>query len=559
MVIVRKNLIDTAISKAYALIDFNVHDDIHKQNEFQKQIILADESLTEDEKSEAMRILTVTYDENKILFNEGTRRVCENCNQECLATTYCEHCIRNYLKTNFSNWTSENDVIDILIQEYQMQTFVPDNIIEWIPYDNFKKIKYLTEGGCSEIYTATWIDGHFIEWDSKDQQLKRFGKQGVILKRLENVKSSNKSWFDEARSHLYISNKWPDVVIQCYGLTCDPLNNSYMLVMNLMDTDLRKYLQKNHNKLTWKERIQITLDIIDALFRIHNENMIHRDLHSGNILSRIGGKFIISDLGFCGPTNKPLKSVYGNLPYIAPEVIAGNETTFKSDIYSVAMLMWEISSGKPPFFNYEYDYDLIMNIINGIRPKIVPGTPLKYKNLMTQCWDANPLNRPNIKTLQNKIRELNLYYQNHPNKLNQLKENDSFENDSSERYTNSWLFTSKIFRFENLPEPRNATKEEQAAFHSNRSYNFYIPNNVNGFDKVNNRMNNLTKRSGNVRASNKCSLKISKENSINDIREIMQPLKKYHTINDYNDEICDSPNLHSEEQDKLELPNSLDK
>ncbi|RIA97971.1 kinase-like domain-containing protein, partial [Glomus cerebriforme] len=86
-----------------------------------------------------------------------------------------------------------------------------------------------------------------------------------------------------------------------------------MLVMNFMHKNLREYLQQN--KLTWKDRIQIT----------------------------------ISDLGFCGPADKPLNSIYGNLPYIAPEVIAGKETTFASDIYSIGMLMWEISSGQPPF------------------------------------------------------------------------------------------------------------------------------------------------------------------------------------------------------------------
>ena len=144
-----------------------------------------------------------------------------------------------------------------------------------------------------------------------------------------------------------------------------------MLVMDSMDTDLRKYLQQNHNQLTWKERIQIAADIILALKRIHNENAIHRDLHSGNMLCRFDNqKFDISDLGFCGPVDKPLNSVYGNLPYIAPEVIAGKETTFKSDIYSVAMLMWEISSGQPPFINYEHNYDLAMKIVNGMRPKI---------------------------------------------------------------------------------------------------------------------------------------------------------------------------------------------
>src|SRR6202044_2932765 len=174
-----------------------------------------------------------------------------------------------------------------------------------------------------------------------------------------------------------------------------------MLVMNELDMNLRKYLQQNHNQLTWKERIQIVTDITLALLRIHNENSIHRDLHSGNILHEI--KFSISNFGFCGPANKPLKSIYGNLPYIAPEVIAGKETTFKSDIYSIAMLMWEISSGQPPFINYEDDYDLAINIIDGIRPKIVSGTPLEYKNLMKKCWNADPLKRPNARTLSDEI------------------------------------------------------------------------------------------------------------------------------------------------------------
>ena len=138
-----------------------------------------------------------TNDRDKILFNSGTRRNCENCNQECLATLYCEYFIRNYLKENFSNWTSGNNDIDNLIQECQIKTFVPYWTVEWIPYNNLQNIKYLTKGGFSEIYTADWIDGCFIEWDSEKQQLKRFGDQQVILKRLENVESANQSWFEE--------------------------------------------------------------------------------------------------------------------------------------------------------------------------------------------------------------------------------------------------------------------------------------------------------------------------------------------------------------------------
>src|SRR4051794_5167260 len=113
---IRRKLIYATNNKANSLIDYNIHNDIHKRHEFRKQTVLADESLTKDEKTEAMRILTKNYDRGKILNNEGAKRICENCNQDCLATLYCEHCVRNYLKANFSNWTSGNDDIDNLIQ-----------------------------------------------------------------------------------------------------------------------------------------------------------------------------------------------------------------------------------------------------------------------------------------------------------------------------------------------------------------------------------------------------------------------------------------------------------
>src|SRR5436305_14139795 len=88
------------------------------------------------------------------------------------------------------------------------------------------------------------------------------------------------------------------------------------------------------------------------------------------------------------------------------------------------MLMWEISSWQPPFNNYENDYDLIIKIINGMRPRIVPGTPLKYRNLMEQCWDADTTKRPNIGTLFNKISEIRRsYYPNESNKNKNIMKN----------------------------------------------------------------------------------------------------------------------------------------
>ncbi|PKC57151.1 kinase-like protein [Rhizophagus irregularis] len=263
-----------------------------------------------------------------------------------------------------------------------------------------------------------------------------------------------------------------------------------------MYSDLRNYLQKYHNQLTWKERFYIARKIISALRRIHDENAIHRDLHSGNILySPKTNNWYISDLGFCGPANKPLESIYGSLPYLAPEVICGNKTTKASDVYSIAILMWEISSGQPPFINYEIDNNLAENIVNGIRPKIISDTPLEYMNLMVQCWDADPLKRPRIRNLQKRLREIDLSYQGIPYESFQLDTMGETSNTNTYRR----LFTSKVYRFENFLEPKNATEVEQEEFYS-KLHDFCIPDDLDDINKPNNQENDTLIESNNSEA-----------------------------------------------------------
>jgi hypothetical protein len=203
---IRLELVHAAISKAFSSVDYNIYKGLHQQYEFIQQTILADNSLTENEKTEAIRFTNEDYDRDKVRCNEGTRRICENCKQKCLATLYCEYCVQNYLKANFSNWTSGNNDIDILIQKCQSEAFIPSNIVEWIPYNNLENVEYLTEGGFSKIYTADWIGGKYEEWNSEKQQLERMKRPGikdedlaatVILKELENIESASKNWFEE--------------------------------------------------------------------------------------------------------------------------------------------------------------------------------------------------------------------------------------------------------------------------------------------------------------------------------------------------------------------------
>ncbi|CAB5359158.1 unnamed protein product [Rhizophagus irregularis] len=104
---------------------------------------------------------------------------------------------------------------------------------------------------------------------------------------------------------------------------------------------------------------------------------------------------------------------------------------------------------------------------------------------------------------------------------------------------NSKLFTSKIHTFENLPEPKNATEGEQEAFHS-KLHDFSIPDNIDDIGKSSNQNIENTSRISNV---------------IKDINNYYDKETTRQKSNvDIDDEVHNNPNLHSEEQDELEIP-----
>ncbi|UZO10539.1 uncharacterized protein OCT59_002120 [Rhizophagus irregularis] len=80
-------------------------------------------------------------------------------------------------------------------------------------YDYFKvvenddRVKRTSKGGCSDIYTADWEEGGYKEWDIKERKLKRAGKCKVVLKKLENVEDADRTWLEEATTHLFIIKK----------------------------------------------------------------------------------------------------------------------------------------------------------------------------------------------------------------------------------------------------------------------------------------------------------------------------------------------------------------
>jgi serine/threonine protein kinase len=77
--------------------------------------------------------------------------------------------------------------------------------------------------------------------------------------------------------------------------------------------------------------------------------------------------------------------ILGVIPYVDPKRFNNNnyQLSKKSDIYSVGVIMWQISSGRQPFENIEHDISLTLAIHGGKREEIINGTPIEYSNMYT--------------------------------------------------------------------------------------------------------------------------------------------------------------------------------
>ncbi|CAG8785180.1 15839_t:CDS:1, partial [Cetraspora pellucida] len=96
--------------------------------------------------------------------------------------------------------------------------------------------------------------------------------------------------------------------LRTYGMTRDPKSKGYMMVMTLADYgDLSAYLKKEFSAFTYIHKLEILYDIATGICQIHESGLVHRDLHSRNVMcqgikNRSLGRgenhrFVIGDFG----------------------------------------------------------------------------------------------------------------------------------------------------------------------------------------------------------------------------------------------------------------------
>ncbi|CAG8460017.1 30306_t:CDS:2 [Gigaspora margarita] len=213
---------------------------------------------------------------------------CPKCSQSRSQQDWCRKCESKRFR-KLSKWTSGNEFLDKLIKYTQNKAYGPCSFWEWIPYEKFSDIQYLSKGGFGTVFVATWVDGPRDLWDHSLQQYVRKKNCKVALKRFdENI--INSEFVNELRSHYCRSKTRCDYAIRIYGISREPETNNYIIVMPYYHKgDIRTILREKKTELTWQEKFQILCSFSDALKDIHSKGHTHCNLHPGNIFQESQG------------------------------------------------------------------------------------------------------------------------------------------------------------------------------------------------------------------------------------------------------------------------------
>ncbi|POG65880.1 hypothetical protein GLOIN_2v1482801 [Rhizophagus irregularis DAOM 181602=DAOM 197198] len=135
---------------------------------------------------------------------------------------------------------------------------------------------------------------------------------------------------------------------------------------------LRNFLKEYFSNLNWDDKFNLALQLAYAVVCLHDEGIVHRDLHSGNVLVHQNNVIKLADFGLSKRIEEAStinSKIFGMIPYIDPK-------------------------------------SLIMGISQGFRETPVPDTPIAYTKLYTDCWNGEPDNRPTMNKVVDQLKLL---------------------------------------------------------------------------------------------------------------------------------------------------------
>ncbi len=238
-------------------------------------------------------------------------------------------------------------------------------------------------GGMAEVFKA------------RDRLLNRFVAVKILKDDLRDDKEFVERFNFEAQSAAGLSH--PNIVsVHDVGME----DGIYYFIMEYVDgMSLKDYI-KHVGALDWREAAEFAISICSAIDHAHKKNIIHRDIKSHNILLTRDGVVKVADFGIARAVTSSTvvhggKNVVGSVHYFSPEQALGKAIDFKSDIYSIGVVLYEMLTGQLPFTGDNAFQVARMQIETPPQPPIErnPSIPQAINDITLKAMEKQPQKR----------------------------------------------------------------------------------------------------------------------------------------------------------------------
>ncbi|KAI7747313.1 hypothetical protein M8C21_013434 [Ambrosia artemisiifolia] len=296
------------------------------------------------------------------------------------------HIVKNSSSTNFKNIPTSSDP-------------VPSN----------DHVKIPTDG------TDVWeIDATLLKFENKvasgtfgDLYKGTYCSQEVAIKVLKPERM-DADMLREFSQEVFIMRKIRHKnVVQFIGACTDP--TKLCIVTEFMaQGSIYNFLHKQNGSFKLPLLLKIAIDISKGMSYLHQNNIIHRDLKTANLLMDEHDVVKVADFGVARVQTESgvMTAETGTYRWMAPEVIEHKPYDHKADVFSFAIVLWELLTGEVPY-SYLTPLQAAVGVVQqGLRPTIPKQTHPKLKELLECCWQHNPTLRPNFTEILDKLKHL---------------------------------------------------------------------------------------------------------------------------------------------------------
>ncbi|XP_010522101.1 PREDICTED: serine/threonine-protein kinase EDR1 isoform X2 [Tarenaya hassleriana] len=251
----------------------------------------------------------------------------------------------------------------------------------------------------SELTVGTRVGiGFFGEvfrgiWNGTDVAIKLFLEQDLTVENME----------DFCNEISILSRlRHPNVILFLGACTRPPRLSMITEYVEMGSLYYLIHMSGQRKKLSWHRRLRMLRDICRGLMCIHRMKIVHRDLKSANCLVDKHWTVKICDFGLSRiMTEDSVKdsSSAGTPEWMAPELIRNEPFTEKCDIFSLGVIMWELSTLSKPWEGVPPE-KVIYAVANERSRLEIPEGPLS--KLIADCW-AEPEERPSCEEILSRL------------------------------------------------------------------------------------------------------------------------------------------------------------